>query len=237
MEKGPLYIDIVTLFPNFFKSPLQESIIKIAQKKKAVAITVHNVRDYTVDLHRTCDDKPFGGGPGMIMKPEPIFKCVEMVRRKRKKSCVIYLTPQGERLSQKKLKKLSQSNGFILLCGHYEGVDQRVRDYLVDEELSIGDFVLTGGETPALCLIDGIVRLIPGVLGNNESLKRESFQNNCLDHPHYTRPRTFRTYAVPEVLVSGNHRAVEMWRQQQSLLNTKTKRKDLLVNKSRKKGH
>ena len=182
MKRKPLQIDVVTLFPTFFNSPLQESIVKIAQNKKFVTIAIHNLRDYTYDLHRTCDDKPFGGGPGMVMKPEPIFECIENIKKKHPKRRVIYLTPQGKPLHQKKLEELSRLSGFILLCGHYEGVDQRIRDHLVDEEISIGDFVLTGGEIPALCLIDGIIRLIPGVLGNKESLKHERKWSVRIEH-------------------------------------------------------
>ena len=236
MKKGPLQIDVVTLFPHFFESPLKESIIKIAQKKKAIRIRVHNLRDYTHDRHRTCDDKPFGGGPGMVMKVEPIFECIETLKKKRPPSRLIYMSPQGRRLTQKKLEALSRLKRIILLCGHYEGVDQRVQDHLVDEEISIGDYVLTGGESPALCLIDGIVRLLPGVLGNRHSLKHESFQNERLDHPHYTRPQTFRSLSVPDVLVSGNHKTIEKWRERQALITTKRKRKDILIKKGLKKG-
>jgi len=218
--KKPLIIDIITLFPDFFKSPLSESIIKIAQDEH-VEIIVHNLRDYTYDKHKTCDDKPFGGGPGMVMKPEPIFECVEEIKKERPSSRLIFLTPQGEQLKQSRLKELSVSDGFILLCGHYEGIDQRVRDELVDLEISIGDYVLTGGEIPALTVIDGVIRLIPGVLGNAESIIHESFQGEYLDHPHYTRPRVYRDMEVPEVLVSGNHQAVEEWRKEESIRITK----------------
>lgn len=226
-EAVVLPIDVVTLFPDFFTSPLKESIIKIAQKKH-VAITVHDLRAYTTDKHRTCDDKPFGGGPGMVMKPEPIFKCIETIKETRPKSRVIFLTPQGVPLTQQKMQHVAESDGCILLCGHYEGVDQRVRDALVDEEISIGDYVLTGGEIPALCLIDGVVRLIPGVLGNDESIIHESFQTNMLDHPHYTRPQTYRAMPVPEVLTSGDHGKIEKWRAEQARALTKKRRKDLL---------
>ncbi len=228
MGKRILRIDVVTLFPGFFVSPLNESIVKIAQEKERAAITVHNLRDYTKDRHRTCDDKPFGGGPGMVMKPEPIFECIEAVRRKATGSPVIYLTPQGVPLRQQKLEALARLNGFILLCGHYEGIDQRVRDHMVDEELSVGDYVLTGGEPAALCVIDGVVRLLPGVLGNEASLHHESFQHNRLDYPHYTRPREYRGFMVPEVLISGDHKEVETWRHMQALQNTRQRRSDLL---------
>jgi tRNA (guanine37-N1)-methyltransferase len=227
MRKKTLTIDVVTLFPEMFKGPLDESIIKIAQGKKLVKIVVHNLRDYTHDRHKSADDKPFGGGPGMVMKPEPIFECVEALKKKGKTKRVIFLSPQGKRFEQKKAHELSRSAGVILLCGHYEGVDQRVLDHLIDEEISIGDFVTSGGETPALCLIDSVVRLVPGVLGNKDSLLSESFQNGLLDYPHYTRPRVFRTHEVPEILFSGNHAAVEKWRTEQALMITKKRRKDL----------
>lgn len=230
-----LPIDIVTLFPDYFKSPLKESIVKIAQKEH-VLITVHDLRDYTHDRHRTCDDKPFGGGPGMVMKPEPIFKCIEKIKEAKPASKVLYVTPQGERLTQTMLHSLALSEGFILLCGHYEGIDQRVRDHLVDKEISIGDYVLTGGEIPALCIIDGVVRLIPGVLGNDESIVHESFQNGLLDYPHYTRPQVFRSYRVPDVLVSGDHGKIEQWRTRKARELTKKRRIDLYSERSEKKG-
>jgi len=237
MKKELLHIDIVTLFPRFFDNPLRESILKIAQEKKIVSITTHDVRQFTRDRHRTCDDKPFGGGPGMVMKPEPIFACIETLKHKRPCARVIFLTPQGTRLDQKRLGKLTHYKEIILLCGHYEGVDQRVRDHLVDEEISIGDYVLTGGEIPALCVIDGMVRLLPGVLGNAESLNYESFQHSQLEYPQYTRPRLYRSFAVPEVLASGNHKAVAEWRRKESLRITKKRRKDLFTTHKRKKGH
>jgi tRNA (guanine37-N1)-methyltransferase len=235
MKKEPLPIDVITLFPDFFKSPLNESIVKIAQKKH-VRITIHDLRAFTTDKHRTCDDKPFGGGPGMVMKPEPLFKCIEAIKKQRPKSRVIFLTPQGEKLTQNTLTELSHSDGFILLCGHYEGVDQRVRDALVDQEISIGDYVLTGGEVPALCVIDGVIRLIPGVLGNEQSIIHESFQELLLDHPHYTRPAVYRSLEVPEVLRSGDHAQVEKWRHKKALEITKKRRKDLYTHYMQKKG-
>ena len=228
MKRKPVHIDVITLFPNFFKSPLKESIIKIAQQKKRVIITIYNLRDWTTDVHRTCDDKPFGGGPGMVMKPEPIFECIDDLKCKHPHRPLIFLSPQGKPLTQRKLKALARREGFMLLCGHYEGVDERVRHFLVDEEISIGDYVLTGGEPAALCLIDGVVRLIPGVLGNKESLAHESFQHGLLDYPHYTRPHTYRGYTVPTVLRSGNHKEITAWRKNEALKRTKKRRKDLL---------
>lgn len=225
--KKPLAIDVITLFPQLFESPLKESIIKIAQEKKKVAITIHNLRDFTHDRHKTADDKPFGGGPGMLMKPEPIFECIEHIRKKRPQSRVIFLTPQGKPLKQAMLHTFAEKDGLIFLCGHYEGIDQRVRDSLVDEEISIGDYVLTGGEIPALCLIDGIIRLLPGVLGNSKSIEHESFQTGELEYPQYTRPREYRGMRVPEILVSGNHKQVEQWRAKKAREITKQKRSDL----------
>lgn len=234
MRNEPLQIDVVTLFPQFFESPLSESMLKIAQDKKAVQVRTHDIRDYAHDKHRTCDDAPYGGGPGMVMKPEPVFECIEDVK-KDQSGPVIYMTPQGEPVTQNLLHELADLPGFIILCGHYEGVDQRIRDNLVDREVSLGDFVLTGGEIPALSLIDGTVRLIPGVLGNDESIVHESFQTEMLDHPHYTRPQDFRGWRVPDVLTSGNHAEIEKWRKEQAQKNTE-KRKEILSQKINQKG-
>ena len=224
MPNKALLVDIITLFPDFFKTPLQSSMLRLAQQGY-VDITVHNLRDYAYDKHKMCDDKPFGGGPGMVMKPEPIFECIEHLKKIRKNSKVIFLTPQGETLSQKKLHELSVEKELIILCGHYEGIDQRVRDEIIDEEISIGDYVLTGGEIPALVLLDGIIRLIPGVLGNSESIVSESFQSEYLDYPHYTRPREYKGLKVPEILFSGDHKAIELWRRQEAIKNTNKKLK------------
>lgn len=218
-----LEIDLITIFPKFFKGPLEESLIQKAQDKGLVKFRVNNLRDYTHDRHKTVDDKPFGGGPGMVMKPEPIFECVEKVR---KKGWVVMLDPQGEPLTQKLAKRLASKKHLILICGHYEGVDQRVKDQLVDQEISIGDFVTMGGEAPALCLIESVIRLIPGVIGNQESLTEESFEEG-LEYPHYTRPRDFRGWKVPEVLVSGNHKEVKKWRAQMGRKLTEERRPDL----------
>src|SRR3989338_3016216 len=182
-----LQFDLVTLFPEFFSSPLEQSILRRAQRKQIVRVLVHNLRAYTHDRHRTADDKPFGGGPGMIMKPEPIFRAVEDICDEDHHK--IYLTPDGKPFTQTIAKRLAGLRKILLLCGHYEGVDERVRGNLMDEDISIGDFVTTGGEVPALCLIDAVVRLVPGVLGNEDSLEHESFNDGLLDYPHYTRPR------------------------------------------------
>jgi tRNA (guanine37-N1)-methyltransferase len=219
-------IDVVTLFPSFFESPLQQSILKRAQKKGKVKIRIHNLRDYTHDRHRTADDKPFGGGAGMLMKPEPIFECVEKIRGRQ--GWVVLLDPHGKPFTQKRAEALARKRHLILITGHYEGVDHRVREHLADEEISVGDFITMGGEAPALCVIEAVVRLLPGVLGNRESLKHESFHAGRLEYPQYTRPREFRGWKVPEVLVSGHHREVEKWREEAARQMTKRKRPDLI---------
>lgn len=223
-------IDIVTIFPAFFKGPLEESLIKKAREKRLIDVRVHDLRKYTRDKHKTVDDKPFGGGPGMVMKPDPIFECVEDIKSRYPGGKVIMLDARGERLTQKKAQQLSQHTHLILLCGHYEGIDHRVHEHLADELISIGDFVTMGGEAPSLSLIEAVVRLIPGVIGNQESLKEESFLQdveNGLEYPQYTRPRDFRGWKVPDVLVSGNHKEVEKWRTKVAKEVTKKRRPDL----------
>ena len=221
-------IDILTIFPNMFEPVLNESIVKRARLKNKVKFYIHDLRDYTSDKHRKVDDRPFGGGSGMVMRVEPIFNCLEAIKRKGKKPRIIILTPQGKRLNQDRAKKLSKFAHLILICGHYEGVDERVRSNLADEEVSIGDYVLTGGELPAMVLIDAIIRLIPGVLGDKNSLNFESFEGNLLEYPHYTRPASFRKMDVPGILVSGDHNKIEAWRRMQALKRTKARRPDLL---------
>jgi len=230
-------IDIVTIFPGMFDSVLNESIVKRAQSKGKVEFKVHNLRDYTFDKHKKVDDRPFGGGAGMVMCPEPIFNCVEDIKSKLidKKPIVILLSPQGKKLNQVIAKRLAKVKNLILVCGHYEGVDERVRKKLVDKEISIGDYVLTGGELPAMVLIDAVVRLIPGVLGDKNSLKFESFEGNLLEHPHYTRPAEFRNMDVPKVLLSGDHNKIDAWRKKESANRTKERRPDLLKLKLRRK--
>lgn len=230
-----LQFDIVTLFPDFFKSPLGESILKRAQHEGKVKIVIHNLRDYTHDRHKTADDKPFGGGAGMLMKPEPLFECIEAIQKEKErgrsrplKGHVVLLGPHGEPFSQKLAMRLAKQKRIILIAGHYEGVDHRVREHLVDQEISIGDFVTMGGEAPSLCVIEAVTRLIPGVLGNHESLQSESFQSGQLEYPQYTRPRNFRGWQVPDVLVSGNHREVAKWRKEASHKITRERRDDLL---------
>jgi len=232
-------IDIISIFPKMFEPVLNESIIKRARIKGKVKIHIHDLRDYSSDKHRKVDDRPFGGGSGMLMRPEPIFKAVEKIKSqshpslslrtsKVAKPQVILLCPQGKRLTQKTAKALSKYKHLILICGHYEGVDERVRERLVDEEVSIGDYILTGGELPAMVLVDSVVRLLPGVLGDKNSLNFESFEDNLLEYPHYTRPARFRGMCVPEVLLSGDHKKIEVWRKQEAVKRTRQRRPDLL---------
>jgi tRNA (guanine37-N1)-methyltransferase len=217
-------IDILTLFPKMFQGPFEESILQRAQNKKLVQIKIHNLRDWAKDRHKTVDDKPFGGGPGMILMIEPIDRAILKLKKNKKDCKVVLLTPQGKIFNQKYAQKLSKVDHLILICGHYEGFDQRIRDYLIDEELSIGKFVLTGGELPAMVVTDTIVRLIPGVI-NPESLEHESFSKlkteNCFDFPQYTRPEVYKGWQVPKVLLSGNHKKIQAWQDQESLKRSK----------------
>ncbi len=221
--------DIITIFPEMFAPVLNESIMKRAQDKKKVAIRVHDLRAYTMDKHKKVDDRPFGGGPGMVMMPQPFFDAVKKVKGKRRAK-VILMSPSGKRLTQKLARALAKEKNLIVLCGHYEGVDERVREKLVDESISIGDYVLTGGEVPAMVLIDCVTRLIPGVVGKEASLEDESFEGNLLEYPHYTRPANFRGAKVPDVLLSGNHFAIKKWRREQARKVTQRNRPDLLKN-------
>jgi len=221
-------IDIVTGFPALLKSPLNESIIKQAKKKKLVGVKVHDLRAFTEDKHKTIDDSPYGGGAGMVLKPEPIFRCIEHLQSERTYDEIIYATADGEQFSQKIANDLSLKRNLLFLCGHYKGVDERVRDKLVTREISIGDYVLTGGELAVLVIADTVIRLIPGVLGDGESMLGDSFQDDLLDNPSYTRPSEFRRMRVPEILLSGNHEAIAAWRQDQRLQRTRRRRKDLL---------
>ena len=233
-----MLIDIITIFPEVFKPYINESILKIAQEKGKLKIRLHNLRDYTLDKHRKVDDRPFGGGPGMVMTAEPIFRAVEKIRGMKEETCLparqgrgttktILLCPQGKVLNQKLALRLSKLKHLILICGRYAGVDERVRERLADEEISIGDYVLTGGELPAMVLVDTVVRLIPGVLGHKDSIRDESFSADLLEYPQYSRPADFKGMKVPEILLSGNHKKIEEWRKKQALEITKKKRPDL----------
>lgn len=224
-----MQIHVITAFPKTFDGFLDESILKRAINKGHVTITLHHIRDYATDKHHQIDDAPYGGGPGMILKAEPIFKCVEDVREKfdLKNTQVTLMTPAGDQYNQKKAVECSLRDSMILLCGHYKGIDQRVIDDLVDEEISIGDYVLTGGELPAMMIIDSVIRLLPGVIGDIDSAVTDSFQTGLLDHPHYTRPVEFRGKKVPDILMSGNHANIEKWRAEKALEITKSRRFDL----------
>ncbi len=221
-------IDVISAVPDILESPLRESILKRAQENGLVEIRIHNLRAYAHDRHLTIDDVPYGGGPGMILKPEPIFECIESLTQERSYDEIIYLTADGERFDQKMATELSMCKNLILLCGHYKGIDERVREALITREISIGDYVLTGGELPALVLVDAVVRLIPGVLHDGESALTDSFQDHLLDAPWYTRPAEYRGMKVPEVLLSGNHAEIERWREEKRLERTRSRRKDLL---------
>ena len=209
-----------------FAGPLDESIIMRARKKGLLDLKVHDLRDWTHDRHRTVDDRPFGGGPGMLMKPEPIFEAVESLRREKTK--VILLSPGGRKFDQQIARELAEQTDMLLVTGHYEGFDERVREALADDELSIGDYVLTNGALPAMVVIDAVTRLLPGVLGDDESSRDESFSHGLLEYPQYTRPAEFRGMKAPDVLISGNHAEIEKWRREQARLRTKERRPDLL---------
>lgn len=219
-------IDILTLFPEMFDA-LNHSILARAQKNNLIKINITNIRDYSKDNNKRCDDYSYGGGAGMIMTPQPLYDAINAV--KTKDSYVVYLSPKGELLKQNKVEFMAKNyTHLILLCGHYEGIDQRIIDMCVDEEISIGDYVLTGGEIPAMVLVDSIARYIPSVLGNNETTSEESFSNNLLEYPQYTRPSVFMDKSVPEVLLNGNHQEIAKWRKEQSLKLTQERRPDLL---------
>ena len=221
-------IDVVTGVPGLLAGPLDESILGKAREKGIVEIVVHDLRDYAPDRHRTIDDAPYGGGAGMILKAEPVFALIESLTKQRRYDEVIYLSADGERFTQSSANALSMKGSLILLCGHYKGIDERIRQSLVTKEISIGDYVLTGGELPALVLIDAIVRLIPGALHDGESMLTDSFQDGLLDAPSFTRPPDFRGMRVPEVLLSGNHEEIAAWRMAQRRSRTQERRTDLM---------
>ncbi|WP_131926357.1 tRNA (guanosine(37)-N1)-methyltransferase TrmD [Hazenella coriacea] len=222
--------DVLTLFPEMFTGFLNTSIIKKAHEKEFIETTIVNFRDFTTDKHKTVDDTPYGGGGGMVLKPQPLFDAVDdLCKGLEQRPPIILMSPQGEPFTQKKAEELAQYSHLILLCGHYEGYDERIREHLVTEEISIGDYVLTGGELPAMVIMDSVSRLIPGVLGNETSAVTDSFSLGLLEYPQYTRPAEYCGYRVPDVLLSGHHLKIEKWRREQSLLRTWERRPDLLV--------
>lgn len=222
-------VDVVTIFPAMIDAVLQEGVVARACHRGLVDVKARDLRDYTTDKHRMVDDIPFGGGPGMVLKPEPVFRAVEAIAGERgAPEAVVMMTPQGRPLTHEMAVRFSRMSRLIVVCGRYEGIDERVVDALVTDEVSIGDYVLTGGELPALVLIDAVVRLIPGVVGDESSVEGDSFVRGLLDHPHYTRPAVFENRAVPDVLVSGHHAAIERWRAQQRVERTHQRRPDLL---------
>jgi tRNA (guanine37-N1)-methyltransferase len=219
-------IAVLTLFPGMFAGPLDESIVKRAREAGLLELTLHNLRDFAHDRHRTVDDRPFGGGPGMLLKPEPLFEAVEKLARETTR--VILLSPSGRTFNQAIARELAQLDDLLLISGHYEGFDERVREHLADDELSIGDYVLTNGALPAMVIVDAVTRLLPGALGDDTSSHEESFSHGLLEYPHYTRPAEFRGMKVPEVLLSGNHAEIAKWRAEQANARTKERRPDLL---------
>jgi tRNA (guanine37-N1)-methyltransferase len=220
--------DVLTIFPEMFESPLRCSILKKAAEKGVVGVNLHNIRDYALDKHHMTDDAPYGGGGGMVMKVEPIDRALSAVPRLSEDAPVVLMTPQGEPFSSRIAKELSGYEQVIVICGHYEGFDERVRTHLATREISIGDYVLTGGELSALVVIDAVSRFVPGVLGNSESVLADSFADGLLEYPHYTRPPEYRGWGVPEVLLSGHHREIEEWRRRESIMRTKRKRPELM---------
>lgn len=228
MYNTGMKFDVFTLFPEMFSAYLNESILKRAREAGVLEVLLHNIREYTTDKHRTTDDEPYGGGGGMVMKPEPIFSAVESVLGSPPSCPVILMTPQGRPFTQRVAEELVAADHLALLCGRYEGVDERVRQHLVTDEISLGDFVLTGGELPALAIIDAVTRLIPGVLGDPDAPTKDSHSSGLLEYPHYTRPPEFRGWQVPEILRSGNHAAIDAWRHEQAVQRTRDRRPDLI---------
>ena len=224
-------IDVLTLFPGMFVGPLDESIIKRAREKGISDLQVHNLRDWTHDRHKTVDDRPFGGGPGMVLKPEPLFEAVEALKRTNTR--VILMSPSGRPFKQAIARELAGCEHLVLIAGSYEGFDERVREHLAQDDLSIGDYVLTNGALPVMVVIDVVARLLPGVLGDDESAKEESFSHGLLEYPHYTRPADFRGMKVPEILLSGHHAEIAKWRHEQALERTRERRPDLLEQKKK----
>lgn len=224
-----MHFDVLTLFPEMFTGFLSSSIVKKAHEKGIVSTSLVNFREFSTDKHRTVDDTPYGGGGGMVLKPEPLFRAVEhLLQDEPEHTPIILMTPQGDRFSQKKAEALAEHRRLILICGHYEGYDERIRQHLATDEISIGDFVLTGGELPAMVVMDSVIRLLPGVLGNESSAKDDSFSTGLLEYPQYTRPADFRGWKVPDVLLSGHHQNIERWRRKEALRRTWERRPDLL---------
>lgn len=232
-----LKIDVITIFPELFKDIIQYGVIKEAFIKNICRLNIYNLRDFSKDKHKKVDDRPYGGGPGMVMMPQPIYDAIKFIKsrnkiKNKKAQKTILLSPKGEKLTQAKLKYLSGFENIILICGRYEEIDERICELVVDLELSIGDYILTGGEIPAMVVIDGVIRLLPGVVGEISSLVFESFEKNLLDYPQYTRPPIFRGLKVPEVLLSGNHKNIQKWREEKSIKITKMRRPDLFDKKN-----
>ncbi len=223
-----IIFDILSVFPEMFQSTLGSSLIKKSIDKGLIEVNLYNIRDYTRDRHRTTDDTPYGGGGGMVMKIEPVADALKTIVPAGDKACVILLSPQGEPFKQKTAEELSQYLRIVLICGHYEGVDERIREHLVDREISIGDYVLSGGELPAMVVVDAVSRLVPGFVGNSESVLYDSFSTGLLEGPHYTRPREYESWGVPEVLVSGHQKKIDEWRRRESLKRTLQRRPDML---------
>ncbi|MCZ2139813.1 MAG: tRNA (guanosine(37)-N1)-methyltransferase TrmD [Bacteroidia bacterium] len=226
-----IHIDILTLFPELFESPFGYSIIKRAKEKNLVNIHLHNIRDYSTNKHRSVDDYPFGGGAGMVMQIEPIDNCITSLKKLRTYDEVIYMSPDGEIFNQKVANQLSTQANLILLCGHYKGIDERIREHLITREISIGNYVLTGGELAAAVVVDAVVRLIPGAMGDEQSALSDSFQDDLISPPVYTRPATYKGWNVPEILLSGHQAKIDEWRYNQSVMRTKERRPDLLDEK------
>jgi tRNA (guanine37-N1)-methyltransferase len=222
--------DILTLFPGMYSGPFDESIIKRAKDKQLIDISLHNIRDWATDRHQTVDDAPYGGGAGMVMKAGPLAECIESVKALNPASTVVLTSPHGRRLTHSVALELAEISGLIIVCGRYEGIDERIRSIYAEDDISLGDFVLSGGEIAAMAIVDSVTRLIPGVLGSNESAESDSFGDGLLEYPHYTRPPEFKGLMVPEALLSGNHELIRKWRRKESLRKTRTLRPDLLSN-------
>lgn len=220
--------DILTLFPGMFTGPFDESIIRRGRDKQLIDISLHNIRDYSSDRHQTADDAPYGGGAGMVMKVEPLSACIESVKAQQPASTVVMTSPQGRRFTHKVAAELAAREGLIIICGRYEGIDERIRELHVEDDISLGDYVISGGEIAAMVIVDAVTRLVPGVLGSEESAATDSFCDGLLEYPQYTRPPEFRGLRVPEILLSGNHELIRKWRRHESLRKTRTLRPDLL---------